>query len=188
MGTAIARRGPAARWGRMSEEVPRDMPGRRRACQATSQGAAMGAETKQARRRRLIAQAHLAAKMAGCSDEDDRRAVQLAVTGKASCSEMNERELVAIIDHWGRMGAGVCASTPEATGAAGMASRWQLATIERLAWDLGWDGLEDDRLLRFVRRTAKVDAVRWLTREQASSVISGLMRWRRQIRSKGGRG
>ena len=148
----------------------------------------MGAETKQARRRRLIAQAHLAAKLAGCADEDDRRAVQLAVTGKASCSEMNERELVAIIDHWGRMGAEVRASTPDAAQAPGMVTRWQLATIERLAWEMGWRGLDDPALVRFCRRTAGIDLPQWLTREAASFVISGLLRWRRQIRSKGGRG
>lgn len=148
----------------------------------------MGVATSknQGRRRLLIAQAHLAAKKAGCVSDDDRRAVQLLVTGKESCADMSERELVMLIDHWGCKGAGVRATAPEASGVGGMASRWQLATIERLAWDMGWSGLEDERLLRFVRRTAKVDAVRWLSKPQASNVISGLMRWRRQVKSKGG--
>jgi hypothetical protein len=94
---------------------------------------------------------------------------------------MTERELVRLIDHWGRMGSAVRAAAPQATD--GMATRWQLATIERLAWELGWsEGLEDARLLRFVQRTAKIDSVRWLEKEAASSVISGLMRWKRQRR------
>ncbi|WP_205617301.1 regulatory protein GemA [Pelomicrobium methylotrophicum] len=134
-----------------------------------------------ARRRRLIAQAHLAAKQAGCVDEEDRRAVQRIVTGKSSCLDMTVAELVRLIDHWGKLGAQVRASAPEAAQAPGMVTRWQLATIERLAWEMGWDdGLEDARLVAFLRRTARVDAARWLTREAASSVISGLSRWKRQ--------
>lgn len=133
------------------------------------------------RRHKLIAQAHLAAKQAGCASEEDRRAIQQMVTGKASCAEMTERELVRLIDHWGRMGSDVRAAAPQA--ADGMATRWQLATIERLAWELGWEqGLDDARLLRFVQRTAKIDSVRWLEKAAASSVISGLMRWKRQRR------
>jgi hypothetical protein len=67
-----------------------------------------------------------------------------------------------------------------------MATRWQLATIERLAWELGWErGLDDARLLRFVQRTAKVDSVRWLEKGAASAVIGGLMRWKRQRQAKG---
>jgi hypothetical protein len=133
------------------------------------------------RRKKLIAQAHLAAKQAGCVDADDRRAVQLAVTGKASCADMTVAELVKLIDHWGGRGSDVRASTPECAQAPGMVTRWQLATIERLSWDMGWmDGLEDARLLAFLKRTAQVDRAEWLTRRDASGVITGLSRWKRQ--------
>lgn len=133
------------------------------------------------RRKKLIAQAHLAAKRAGCVDEDDRRTVQLLVTGKASCAEMTLAELVKLIDHWGHIGSDVRASAPECAQAPGMVTRWQLATIERLAWGMGWtDGLIDARLISFVKRTAQVERVDWLTRRGASAVISGLMRWKRQ--------
>jgi phage gp16-like protein len=146
----------------------------------------MARQTDGARRRALIAQAHLAARQAGCVSKEDRRAIQQMVTGKASCAEMTERELVLLIDHWGRMGADVRAAAPRVANAPGMATRWQLATIERLAWELGWEeGLDDARLLRFVQRTAKVDLVRWLDRAAASRVISGLIRWKRQRQAKG---
>jgi len=146
----------------------------------------MARQTDGARRRALIAQAHLAAKQAGCASEEDRRAIQQMVTGKASCADMTERELVRLIDHWGRMGSDVRAAAPRGAEAP-MATRWQLATIERLAWELGWEqGLDDARLLRFVQRTAKIDLVRWLDRAAASRVISGLMRWKRQRQAKGG--
>ncbi|MEG9884156.1 MAG: phage protein GemA/Gp16 family protein [Hyphomicrobiales bacterium] len=50
--------------------------------------------------------------------------------------------------------------------------------IDRLARAKGWDrGLNDPRLAGFVRRTAKVGAPSWLTRRQASRVISGLEHW-----------
>ncbi|GIX31394.1 MAG: hypothetical protein KatS3mg124_1866 [Porticoccaceae bacterium] len=134
-----------------------------------------------ARRKKLIAQAHLAAKQAGCADEDLRRRVQLAVTGKASCADMTVAELVKLIDHWATRGAQVRPSAPEAAQAPGMVTRWQLATIERLAWEMGWtEGLADARLTAFLRRTARVDGARWLTREGATAVISGLLRWKRQ--------
>ncbi len=139
------------------------------------------------RRKKLIAQAHLAAKQAGCVDDDDRSAVQTMVIGKASCADMTIAELVALIDHWGKLGAQVRATAPECAQAPGMVTRWQLATIERLAWDMGWsDGLDDDRLAAFLRRTAQVDRVQWLSRRAASGVISGLSRWQRQRRSKRG--
>jgi len=137
-----------------------------------------------ARRKRLIAQAHLAAKQAGCVDDEDRRAVQMMVTGKASCSDMTVAELVRLIDHWRAAGADVRASAPECARAPGMVTRWQLATIERLAWALGWSGLEDPRLRTFVKRTAKVDSLQWLTRPAASDVINGLRRWLGQLRRR----
>lgn len=137
------------------------------------------------RRRKLIAQAHMAAKQAGCVDEDDRRAIQQMVTGKESCRDMTVAELVRLIDHWGRMGAQVRASAPACAEAPGMVTRWQLATIERLAWEMGWDaGLSDARLAAFLRRTARVERAAWLTKEAASSVISGLTRWKRQRAKK----
>jgi hypothetical protein len=158
------------------------VPGRA-GCIETNQESIMARQTDGARRRALIAQAHLAAKRAGCASEEDRRAIQQMVTGKASCAEMTERELVRLIDHWGRMGSDVRAAAPRVADAPGMATRWQLATIERLAWELGWEqGLDDARLLRFVQRTAKIDSVRWLEKGAASAVISGLMRWKRQRR------
>lgn len=137
------------------------------------------------RRKRLIAQAHLAAKQAGCADDDARRAIQQMVTGKPSCADMSEAELVRLIDHWGRAGADVRASAPDCAKAPGMVTRWQLATIERLAWDMGWsDGLKDSRLAAFLKRTAQVERIEWLTRSGASGVISGLMRWKRQRQSR----
>lgn len=64
-------------------------------------------EDKAARRRRLIALAHLAAAQAGCRDEDARRAVQKMVTGVDSCRDMDEAALIRLIRHWQKAGARV---------------------------------------------------------------------------------
>lgn len=137
------------------------------------------------RRRKLMAQAHLAAKKLGLDDETRREAQQMVV-GKASCAEMTEAELAYLVSHWNAQGADVTPTAPEG-GGVGMATPWQLATLERIAFEMGWRaGLTDDRLVAFVRRTAHVDRPEWLTSEACSKVISGLMRWSRQIAGRGG--
>jgi hypothetical protein len=46
---------------------------------------------------------------------------------------------------------------------------------------MGWGkGLEDQRLRSFVERTAKVQSTRFITRAQASKIITGLEQWVRQ--------
>ena len=86
----------------------------------------------------------------------------------------------------------------KSTGGAGLSAsgearptRRQWNKIGGMARDMGWDeGLEDARLAGFVKRTAKVDLVRFLTRRQASQVIVGLERWlakREADKRKGGR-
>lgn len=42
---------------------------------------------------------------------------------------------------------------------------------------MGWGGLDDRALRGFVRRTCEVEDVRFITRGQATAVISGLRRW-----------
>lgn len=131
------------------------------------------------RRRALLAQAHLGAKQLGL-DEDARHAVQAQVTGCGSCRDMSEAQLAALIRHYAALGADVRASAPRAASAEG-ATRWQLATLERLSFDFGWSGgLDDPQLLAFVRRTAQVERCEWLSRSACSAVISGLQRWMRQ--------
>ncbi len=63
----------------------------------------------------------------------------------------------------------------------------QWAHIASLARQMGWkDGLEDARLQGFVQRTAKVTSARFITREQASAVITGLRKWLESKRAEGG--
>jgi len=131
------------------------------------------------RRRRLLGLVHAAAKKIGM-DDDARRAMQQRVTGKASAADMSDAELVAVCAELARLGADIHVPAPQA-GGPGMATEWQLLTIERLAHGMGWtEGLLDARLIAFIRRTAKVDRPQWLEKAAASKVISGLQRWAQQ--------
>ncbi|MCX7902768.1 MAG: regulatory protein GemA [Burkholderiaceae bacterium] len=68
-------------------------------------------------RKRLLALAHMAAAQAGCIRDDDRRAVQQAVTGVASCADMDVEALERLIRHWQRAGAAVrLPARPQAPG------------------------------------------------------------------------
>lgn len=53
----------------------------------------------------------------------------------------------------------------------------QWSKLAALAKARGWDGLDDARLQGFVKRTAKIDNIRFMTRNQASLVITGLSNW-----------
>lgn len=59
-----------------------------------------------ARRRKLIALAHLAANQLGL-DEATRRELQLKVTGARSCADMDEAALLRLIAYYKRHGADV---------------------------------------------------------------------------------
>ncbi len=139
-------------------------------------------------RRVLMGLAHKAALLAGL-DDDARRAVQQAVTGKASCKDMSEAELRRLLWHYKAKGVDIGIPGPAPRGGQGWTrpTPWQWAEIERLSHAMGWEGLEDGRLLAFVRRTAQVDSVRFLTRRQATGVITGLGRWLASIQRRAGR-
>jgi len=93
---------------------------------------------------------------------------------------MSDAELVAVCAELARLGADIHVPAPQA-GGPGMATEWQLLTIERLAHGMGWtEGLLDARLIAFIRRTAKVDRPQWLEKAAASKVISGMQRWAQQ--------
>lgn len=137
-------------------------------------------------RRVLLGLAHKAAVLAGL-DDDARREVQARVTGKASCRDMTDAQLRRLLWHYKSLGVDIGVPNPPAPGGAGWErpTKWQWMEMERAALAMGWEGgLDDTRLTGFVRRTAGVDAVRFLSRTQASAVISGLRRWERQ-RQKG---
>lgn len=133
------------------------------------------------RRKRLIALAHIAASQLGWDDEL-RLEAQERATGCASCARMTEAQLVGWLWHLKGLGADVVIPTPGVRGGEGVGrpTPLQMGEIERLALLAGFEaGLGDLRLEAFVRRTAGVDGVRFLSRDLATDVITGLRRWLR---------
>ncbi|PIE09006.1 MAG: hypothetical protein CSA73_00785 [Rhodobacterales bacterium] len=105
-------------------------------------------------------------------------------TGKRSAGKLTAPERIELIKRLRRDGL-----IPErARGGIGQAkdgaerpTSAQWAKIGGLARSMGWEkGLEDARLRTFVKRTAKVHSTRFITRAQASLVITGLEKWVRQ--------
>lgn len=130
------------------------------------------------RRRVLLGLAHKAAAQLGM-DEETRRAAQMAFCGKASLRDYSDSQLIAWCWELKRRGADIGIPAPPPRGGAGWGrpTDTQWAEIERLALRMGWSGLDDEALRGFVRRTCEVEDARFITRGQATAIISGLRRW-----------
>lgn len=127
------------------------------------------------RRRMLLGLAHKAAAQLGL-DDATRRAAQAAFAGHESLKDFSDAQLLSWCWELKRRGARIGIPGPPPRGGTGWGrpTEAQLATIERLAVAMD---LSDAALTGFVRRTTHVDDVRFLTRAQASQVITGLERW-----------
>ena len=130
-------------------------------------------------RNQLLAKIHIGTKVLFGADKDQHRDFIKQITGKRSCADCEVKQLNQVIDQLNRVGA----FDGNARGGKGIdcptdAQLRKLAALSRLR---GWDGLEDKRLLRFIRRTAKVDHPRFLTRHRMSAVITGLSNWNKQV-------
>lgn len=126
-------------------------------------------------RRLLLGLAHKAAVQLGM-DEDTRREAQRAFAGKESLKDFTDAELLAWCWQLKEWGANI--GIPLLHGAPAVSrdrpTRAQWATIERLAAAIG---IEKAALAAFVRRTTGLDDPRFMTRRDASYIISGLTRW-----------
>lgn len=129
-----------------------------------------------------LAMIHVAAKslFGDTSKNGDGRAEYeawlLRHTGKCSAGTLTREERASFVTLLRRQG------LLKERGAGGVGQNrptsQQWAHLGQLAREMGWEkGLEDPRLKGFVERTAKVSAARFITREQASAVITGLRKW-----------
>lgn len=120
------------------------------------------------------------------------RAMLMCLTGQWSCHGMNLDELHRLLGLLNNMVKGV---NPDAPSGAVMvltstlppaqrptAAQWSL--LGELAGQMGWQDWRDERLLSFMARTTSCSRPEKLTRHQASLCITGLMRWRNQLRKK----
>lgn len=140
----------------------------------------------------LLAKAHVLAKQIGLEGESYRTYL-LCITGKRSCKDCDLKELQHFIGALQKLVSGddpdqVSSVPPRAAKRlpAGMIPtlrQWE--TLLGLAVTMDWTGLEDQRLLAFVQRTAHVNTVHELSRTQISACITGLLNWQAQIKAKG---
>jgi hypothetical protein len=139
------------------------------------------------RRRTLLHIAHEGARQLWGSDEEMRRSIQEIHTGHRSCTAMDDKVLTRWCWKLKEMGADIYVPDPAPRGGQDLTkpTTRQLAQIEQLAFERGWeDGLNDGRLRGFIKRTAGVDDVTFASRKQATAIISGLRRWKKQEESK----
>lgn len=133
-----------------------------------AQRALRTAEGKSESRTGLIRAVRAACRAQGIED-DDRRALQREVTGKASLGDMTPAEIGRVLDRLNR------------GRAAPMAHRPHVAKIRALWWSLYWLGAIDDpgerALNAFVKRQTGRNALRFLGAPQAASVIEALKAW-----------
>lgn len=147
----------------------------------------MSAQKQSSKRRADLAMIHMAGKRLfgdvskGGDGREDYEAWLEKLTGKRSSGALNEAERAAAVRVLRREGL----LPNRARGGVGRGvegqdrpTSAQWGRIAGLARSLGWsDGLEDNRLRAFVKRTAKVENPRFITRAQASKVINGLEVW-----------
>ncbi|MBE8578698.1 regulatory protein GemA [Vibrio sp. OPT18] len=114
------------------------------------------------------------------SDEDYRRCLA-SMTGKSSCKEMNHGELESIIAHLKErqyLDKPKPRYQPVKTHNPNRPTDAQWRKLAALCYGKGWlEGLKDKALTAFVKRTAGVSNVRFLTKQSISDVITGLEKW-----------
>lgn len=119
-------------------------------------------------RQKMVVAVRMAARRLNISDED-RHAIQLEETGKASLTDMELPEIGRVLDRLNKGWKGP------------MGHRSHVGKIKALWWSLYWIGAVDDpgaqALDAFVKRQAQVAALRFLDHRQAFSVIEALKSW-----------
>lgn len=119
-------------------------------------------------RGRMIGAVRAACKRLGIPD-DDRRAIQLEVTGKASMADMELSDLGKLLDRLNRGWKGP------------MGHRGHIGKVRALWWTLYWLGAIDDpkdaALEAFVTRQTGKQKLAFLGHKEAFSVIEALKSW-----------
>lgn len=123
-------------------------------------------------RTRLIRAVRAACRAKGIDDEN-RKAVQVRVIGKASMGDMTPAELAQLLDHLNK------------GQRAPMGHRAHIGKIRALWWTLYWLGEIDDpdesAIGAFVERQTGITALRFIDHRGAASVIEALKSWAARI-------
>lgn len=106
-------------------------------------------------------------------------------TGKRSAGKLTIKERMDFVKYLRKEG--LLPERGQGGSGADRPTRQQWAMMGGLARDMGWEnGLEDARLKSFVERTTGLSSTRFLKRDTASQVITGLQNWVRQNAQHGG--
>ena len=118
-------------------------------------------------RKRLIKQVHAEARRLGIAT-DERKALQVRVTGKESCADMTVAELRGVVQ---AMGEGRD-RLPDHAPARKLQALWTSA------WHLGVVHDRTDRALcAWLRRQCKIDAAQWITAGRAAKAVEAMQLW-----------
>lgn len=137
------------------------------------------------RRARLLSQVHIGKARAGLSDEAYRGMLADRFDGKRSAADLTDTELETLAKAFrlsGLLDGRARGASGGASGTRPTEEQWdKLAALAREMWGRG---LEAPGLATMARRVAKVSAVRFLTRDQASQLIGAMERWMETLRAK----
>lgn len=120
-------------------------------------------------RRKLIGAVRAASARVGLHD-DDRKAIQFEVTGKASMADMSASEIGQVLDRLNR--------DQKGRGLGGSTVRPHIGKIRALWWTLYWlgevDRPDDGALDAFVARQTRLSSLRFVDHRSAPSIIEAL--------------
>lgn len=123
-------------------------------------------------RNRLYRAVHAACRKNGL-DDDDRKALQIELSGKASLSDMTVAEIARLLDRLNR------------NSKAPAGHRAHVGKIRALWWSLFWLGeveSSDDRAIgAFVKRQTGINALRFVDHKSAPAVIEAMKSWLRRV-------
>ncbi len=130
--------------------------------------------------RQLLAKIHIAKKELGL-DDATYRAVLERVTGKTSSAGLPDRQLIAVVEEFKRLGFKDRLTAPKRAGSRPLASSAHAGKIRALwitLYNLGLvDNPAESALAAFVLRQTGVAALQWLQPAQAFKVIEALKQW-----------
>lgn len=129
--------------------------------------------------------ARLHAEMRPLSKEESR-AVKLAVTGKESAADMTDGQIGLLLDHLRKKGLHFHKPSEPNERPGERQERLIWALWRDLARSGAIDEASEKGLRGFVKRTAGVDGIQWLTPGAANKVIEGLKVWLRRTKEKAG--
>jgi len=131
-------------------------------------------------RKKMLAKVHIAKKTLALEDDSYRDMLE-RVTGQRSATNLDQRQLDAVIAEFNRLGFEDGRKPSKRAGARALADAPMAKKIRALWLDLYHLGAvrdpSEEALATFVEKTAGVAALQWLDGEQANNVIEALLGW-----------